>query len=212
MSKPALYLEQAFSHWPRRGILGMLLIVIFSCTALGREFLLNKEIDQIREAQEIDRRTELYLQFAALRMTTLKDRMKGIESKEGDPLEFYSIADLIYAYGRCIKAVESNLDEAVTFKRTDPKRLVKALNLLKDFATKSLPDLEVASQFAVAKKDEPLYKSVQSALEIAQAAIEGSTEGLKLYDKEKKKGKERGGEKKRKKRRGEKRRARGALP
>lgn len=167
-------------------ILSLLALGLFSAPGWAREFLTPKEIVEIREAQEIDRRTELYLKFAALRLSTYKERIKGVESKEGDPLEFFSVADLIYGFGSCLKAVESNLDEAVRYRRVETKRIVKALTLLKNFAGKSLPDLEAASKYAIEKKDETLYNTVQSAGEITQTAVEGSTEGLSMFEKEEK--------------------------
>jgi len=147
---------------------------------LAREFLLGKEIEQIREAQELDKRTQLYVKFAALRLATFKDRSKGIESKPGDPLEFYSPADLIYGYTRCLKAVQDNVDESVNYKRVEARVLAKALTTLKDFAAKSLPELEEASKYAVDRKNEELYRKVETAFEVTRAAIEGSVEGLRL--------------------------------
>lgn len=168
----------------RYWVLGILVVLLLSLSGLSREFLSEKEIDQIREAQELDRRTELYLKFAALRLAAFKSRMAGFESKEGDPMEFYSPADMIYGFGQCLRAVEDTIDDALTSKRVEAKPLVKALNLLKDYATQSLPELDKATQLAVNKKDEALYKSVQKAIEITKAAVEGSTEGLRLYEKQ----------------------------
>ncbi|MBI1747986.1 MAG: hypothetical protein HYR55_15570 [Acidobacteria bacterium] len=186
---------RGFRHKGRRPVQKWLYLILttllLSRPMVGREFLLAKEIKQIREAQEIDQRAELYLKFAAMRMVTFKERMKGIESKEGDPMEFYAPADLIHGFGRCLKAVEANIDEAILYRKTETKKLVKALSLLKNFAGKSRPDLDEAEQMAVAKKDESLYNSVKEAANITRAAIEGATEGLKVLDKGKKKKKQR---------------------
>ena len=63
----------------------------------GREFLTDQEIDDVRDAQEIDKRIKVYMQAAAARLKTAEDRLNGIESTEEDPLEFFSPEDMLDA-------------------------------------------------------------------------------------------------------------------
>lgn len=152
----------------------------------AKELLTEKEIDQLRDYQEIDKRAELYIKFAALRLETFKQRIKGIESKEGDPLEFHSLEDLIRGYTHCIKSLEGNIDDAVTYKNPLQKKLISALERLKNGAEKFRPSLEEASNYAVAKQEESLYYATKEAIETTQVAIEGAKAGLEHFRKSKK--------------------------
>jgi hypothetical protein len=151
--------------------------------AYGRELLSEKEIEQLRDHQELDKRAELYLKFAALRLDTFKERAKGIESKEGDPLEFHSLADLITGYTKCVNALQDNIDETITYKKYETRKLIQVLRKLKAQAEKFDPQLKEALSYAISKKDEPLYDRVNEALETTKSAIDGAKEGLERLEK-----------------------------
>ena len=64
----------------------------------AKEFLTPKEIEKIQEAQELDKRVKLYLDAAALRLKTVEERFRGQESNPGDPLEFFSIEEMLVVW------------------------------------------------------------------------------------------------------------------
>jgi hypothetical protein len=88
---------------------GILVLVPFG---RAREFLTDKEIERIQDAQRIDMRVKIYMEAAELRLKTAEERLMGKEPIEGDPLEFFSPDDLLDAYYRILKSVMFNLDDA----------------------------------------------------------------------------------------------------
>ncbi len=83
----------------------MLSLVLASGVRAGqrKEFLTPDEIEKIQDAQEVDARVKIYLQAASLRLKTAMDRMSGKESAPGDPLEFFSVEDMLDGYYRILQ-------------------------------------------------------------------------------------------------------------
>src|SRR5947209_20571310 len=78
----------------------------------AKEFLTPKEIEKIQEAQELDKRVKLYLDAATLRLKTVEERFRGQESNPGDPLEFFSIEEMLEGYCRIVRSVMFNVDDS----------------------------------------------------------------------------------------------------
>ncbi len=64
----------------------------------SKEYLTQDEITKIQDAQEIDQRTKLYMQAAALRLKVAEERLNGKESVPEDPMEFFSVEDMLEGY------------------------------------------------------------------------------------------------------------------
>jgi hypothetical protein len=143
----------------------------------AREFLTEKEITSIQEAQTIDARTYLYMEAAELRLKTAGDRFAGKESQEGDPLEFFTPGDLVDAYYRILQSVMTNLDAAFQDRR-DPLAIGKALKTLKKSTEKTARQLEALKKLAEEKKNEELWNLVIKAIDITGGAHKGAEEGL----------------------------------
>src|SRR5436309_2034687 len=101
---------------PLSRIARALLIASLCATAIpsvpAKEFLTEKEIIRIQEATDVEKRVKIYLEAAALRLKTVEDRLYGRESKPGDPLEFFSIEEMLEGYYRTLRSNMFNVDEA----------------------------------------------------------------------------------------------------
>ena len=83
--------------------LGFWLIAVPS--SLAKEFLTPDEIFKIQEAQEVEKRIKIYMDAAALRLKTAEERLQGKESVAGDPLEFFTVQEMLDGYNRIIRSV-----------------------------------------------------------------------------------------------------------
>jgi hypothetical protein len=157
----------------------------------GKEFLTPKEIEQIQDTQAIDGRIKIYLDAAALRLKTSEDRLNGKESEQGDPLEFFSVDEMLDGYYQILKSVMMNLDGAVQRREVDRGRLGKALKSLKDSTARSAKDLSILKKMAEDKKLESTWNLVNQAIEITDGARQGAEAGLGRFpaEPEKRKGK-----------------------
>jgi hypothetical protein len=157
-----------------------------------KEFLTGEEVAAVRNAQEIDERVKVYMQAAALRLKSAEDRIKGIESAEGDPLEFFSTEDMLDGYYRIIDSVMMNLDAAYQDPQSDQARIRKALVLLKAETEKTGKSLEALKSMAEKMNKEGLWNLANKAIEITESVREGADYGLSklLTPSEKKKSKQ----------------------
>jgi len=144
----------------------------------GKEFLTDKEIEMIQDTHEIDRRTKIYLDAAALRLKSAEDRLVGKEPDPGDPLEFFTPEDMLDSYFRILKSVMMNLDEAA--KKSGPNRELvgKALKNLKSATEKAGNELKILKKLSEEKRKEELWNLVNNAMEITTGAHEGAEYGL----------------------------------
>jgi hypothetical protein len=88
--------------------------LVLCCIALGaqaREFLTDREIDQVREAQEGNDRMKLYVQFARARLDGI-ERELAAAGKAAKPLEERGarIHDLLFEYGKILDAIDDLSD------------------------------------------------------------------------------------------------------
>ena len=166
-----------------RTILCFFLIVVTTCTICGapayaaKEFLTEAEITSIRKAQVIDERVHAYMRAAALRLQTAKERLVGKESKEGDPLEFFTPEEMLDGYNRILQSVMTNLDEAFRSGRNQQITL-DALTILQLSAKSALEQLKTIKKLAEKKEKEKLWDLVNEAIELTDGAYKGAEEGL----------------------------------
>jgi len=144
----------------------------------SKEYLTQDEITKIQDAQEIDLRTKLYMQAAALRLKAAEERLNGKESAPGDPMEFFSVEDMLEGYYQIMRSVMINLDDAYQKPGDDRARIGKALKNLKESTDRALKDLEIIKAIAEEKKLEDVWNLTNRALDIARGAREGAELGL----------------------------------
>jgi hypothetical protein len=143
-----------------------------------KEYLTAKEIEKIQDNQEIDKRVRIYLDAAALRLKTAEQRLNGKESEPGDPLEFFSVPEMLDGYFQIMRSVMLNMDGASQNPGVDKGKIEKALRSLKESTERSSKDLAALKKIAEDKKLEDVWNLVNQAIDITNGAHEGSTDAL----------------------------------
>ncbi len=159
------------------------LVVILSgpchpVAAVAKEYLTPKEIEEIQDAQEIEKRIKIYLEAAALRLKTAEERLNGKESVAGDPLEFFGPEEMLEGYYQILRSVMLNLDDAVQKPRGDRETMGKALKSLKESTEKAEKSLAILKKMAEDKRLEEVWNQVNKAIDITRGAHEGAELGL----------------------------------
>jgi hypothetical protein len=144
----------------------------------AKEFLTDREIAAIQDAQAIDLRVLIYMDAAKLRLKTAEERLAGKESQLGDPLEFFAPEDLLDGYYRILKSVMANLDAAYQQGVREQKNVQKALKTLKSATEAMSKKLDVLKKIAEEKKKEKFWNLVNQAIDITRGAHEGADYGL----------------------------------
>ncbi len=139
-----------------------------------KEFLTPQEIARIQDAQEIDQRVKIYLEAAALRLKTATERLTGKESVQGDPLEFFSVEDMLDGYYRILHAVMLNLEDAAQNPKVDPKKFQSAMKNLKSVTTVGGNQLEAIKKLAEEQRKEAVWNLTVKAIEINKGAHDGA--------------------------------------
>ena len=169
----------------KKSLLRLLSTILWICGLINasgateKEFLTDKEIEKIQDSQEIQLRVKYYLEFAESRLKTAEDRLNGVESVAGDPLEFYTPEQMLDGYYRILRSVMMNLDAA--YQNSDPRvrpQVHPALKNLKKSTEKALEQLGILKKIAEEKKNEELWNLVNKAIDITTGAHEGAEFGL----------------------------------
>jgi hypothetical protein len=169
----------------------VLCVMTLASFLTAKEFLTDKEIGKIQDAQTIDARVKIYLEAAELRLKEAEERLAGKEPAERDPLEFFTPEDMLDGYFRIIKSVMMNLDEVAEKGGPNQALLGRALKSLKSSTEKNSTQLRILKKIAEEKGKEEFWNRVNSAIEITSGAYEGAKYGLTKHpapdEKEKKK-------------------------
>ena len=144
----------------------------------AKEFLTEKEIEAVRNAQIIESRVTVYMEAAELRLRTAEDRLTGKESEEGDPMEFLSPEDMVGAYYQIIRSVVFNVDDAIENPGRRQHNIVKALKILKSETEKLLTELLILKGLAEEKHRETLLNPIDEAIAITDEAHSSALERL----------------------------------
>ena len=146
---------------------------------LARDFLTDQEIRLMQNVQPIDKRTGVYMDAAAVRLQTAKDRFEGKESDPGDALEFYSQEEMLEDYYQILEHVMIVVDEAFDEpRRRENINIKKALQNLKSAMSRNLGRLAALKRQAEGKKKEELWNRINSAIDITDGIRDGADEGL----------------------------------
>jgi len=151
----------------------------YSTTISGDQFT-ELEFEEIRDAQKIVDRVKVFLELAESRLIEIERRRSGAEweEEEPNPLEFYTVAQMVHAYQRSIEAIMINIDERVKYGTSKEKDIRKSLKLLNAKILDFLPRLEPIQQSAIDTKDEELYLEYKKAKKSSDTARKGSQMGL----------------------------------
>ena len=146
-------------------------------SVFAREFLTDQEIKKIQEAQEINRRVRIYMEAAELRLETAQERLSGVESVEGDPLEFFTPEQMVDGYYQIVRSVMLNLEGAFEEPNRDLNKIKSGLKSLKKVTDKTRKRLETLKRIAEENSKEELWNLVSEAIDITEEANEGAVYG-----------------------------------
>jgi len=149
--------------------------------ARARDFLTEQEIKRMQKTQDIDKRTEIYMTAASLRLDTALDRFNGKESEPGDALEFFSQEDMLDDYCKIAERVMLIVGDAFDSpRRRENINIKKALTTLKSASADNLKKLYALGKLADEKRREKLCDLVNRAIDITGGLLEGAEEGLSI--------------------------------
>jgi hypothetical protein len=107
------------------------------------------------------------------------ERLAGKESAPGDPMEFFSVEEMVDGYYRILRAVMMNLDDASSRPGVDPEKMKAALKILKSTTEGATRQLEALKKTAEGLRREELWNLVNKAIEINNGAREGAASAIK---------------------------------
>ena len=138
----------------------------------GGEHLTPEEVEFVRDAQELDRRTAVFIRAAERRILALsdpnskqldKDREKWGELKG-------SRARLLYEIGKILDEAVVNIDDAAARNPKSPL-LKKSLNSLAAATERFIPQLAAMRDGAGVKRER---ETLEEAMEVAQEIVEAA--------------------------------------
>jgi hypothetical protein len=159
-------------------VLAMLLARIPPAAGLPQEWMTPAEIEKFRDEQDLAKRASMYMSAAKLRIEKAAERLAGKSAPEGDPLEFSSVADLVLGCRSALHATMINIQDQVTYKKSESSEIVKALKELKGTAEDLLPKLEKIQKQAFEKRDESVYRAVKECTQYADSAARGAKNAI----------------------------------
>ena len=141
--------------------------------AVKRDHLTDKEVDLIREWQEIDKRIEIFVKATDRRLLLLQNPEATQTKKEEEnwgPLPTGTKLELLTDYKHLLEEAEEKLEDAFERNGKDPK-IPKALNKFKEAATRHLAPLRALADKMATK---PEQRALAEAIEEAETATKGS--------------------------------------
>ncbi len=160
--------------WRRRLVFLFSLLLFNPGLAQQRGDVLNEqEIERIREAQEIDQRTEVFLKLAGRRLTALEGRPDQLTKREqwGEPPNG-SPQQLLAAYTRILEELADKLDAVAETKGEKDPKLRKALARVRHDMESHLTRLE---RLSPGDDERPAHRA---ALQIARLLLDGASDAL----------------------------------
>lgn len=163
-------------YWLLAAVLlaGLSLFSPSSALAQQRGDVLNEqEIERIREAQEIDRRAEVFLKLAGRRLDALEGRTDQFPKREqwGEPPSG-SPQQLLTAYTRILEELADKLDAVAETKGEKDPKLRKALARVRHDIESHLTRLE-----RLTLGDDELAAR-RAALQMARLLLDGASNAL----------------------------------
>ncbi len=170
--------------------------VFFSQSADG---FTDEEYTKIQRAQELDRRTRVFLKIAEDRLEALEERWtrltgqeppvtgkkrkkkkkkKNKNGEEEGPLAFHAHWELLHAYERAIDGVMINIDEKANQRRLSGKEIRKVLKRFCENVLEFEPRLETMEKLAVQVDDDDYWLTLEEAKKTTDIARKGCRLGL----------------------------------
>lgn len=160
-----------------------LLLLSAVSSAQRRDHLTEQEADLVREAQELDRRTEIFIKAIERRFLILNNRQADLKDAEkwGEPKG--SKAQMLYDVSKILQSAIDNVED-VAARDPNSKLFPKAMNNLVDASRKFLPQLEA---YKVQLKDKMEEAAILTSIDYCRQIIEAAVKVPKETPKEEKK-------------------------
>lgn len=139
-----------------------------------RDHLTEQEVDLIREFQEIDKRTEVFIKAAERRLLVLADPNATQKKKEEEtwgPLPRGTKLELLQDYKHILEEAEEKLDDWNNRGGND-KLLPKALSKFKEAATRHIAQLRAMTPQLTDKREQ---RALAEAIAEAEVVTKAST-------------------------------------
>ncbi|MBI4463882.1 MAG: hypothetical protein HY647_04180 [Acidobacteria bacterium] len=151
---------------------GMILLLLFGCLngiplRSQRDFLTTQEVDAIRDVQEHDKRSILYLDFAERRLEAVKTELASEKEQRGK-----SVQANLKEYISILEAVEATIEEGRE-KRSPLEKALKALQERGSEFLKYLQSLESESTPGFSDYKYTLEEAVLMSEEVIAEAARG---------------------------------------
>lgn len=160
-------------------LLSLLFILSFSSAGHARDFLTDKEIERLQETQSVAARTRIYMDAAALRLKTVKDKLSNKEYEAGDPMELLMPEEVIDAYCKILRSVHLITGYAIEApNRKGNESVEKALTILKAETTIALKELDILLRMAEEKQRNLLSGSINDAIDVTNDTFNDTIEKL----------------------------------
>jgi hypothetical protein len=149
-------------------------------TGVSGDQFTSEEYEKIQDAQELLKRVKAFIEIAESRLVEIHRRIDKVEwdKEEENPLEFYTVAQMVHAYQRAIEGIMVNIDEKAKYKMAKKKEIRKSLELLNKKMQEFIPKLEPLEQLAIDTNDEELDYEVRKAKISSGTALKGSQMGI----------------------------------
>ena len=167
-----------------------LLASIFSAPAAAqkREHLTPEEIEFVRDNQELDKRTEVFVRAVERRMLVINNSAEATKDKEKWGEVKGTRAQLLYDISKILDEAVVNIDDAASHNPESPL-LRKSLFKLAEAASRLVPQLgKLREGLQSEAEGDNLERALETAQEIVEAAKERGVNAEDLKTKAGKKG------------------------
>jgi hypothetical protein len=161
--------------------------------AQRREHLTPEEIELVRDNQELDKRTAVFVRAAERRLLAATDPAAAARESEKEKEKWGEVkgtrAQLVYDISKILDEAVVNIDD-VSARDASSSLLRKSLFRLSEAAARLLPQLAALRESARDEKErDTLEHAIETAQEIVEAARSHGVTAEDLKTKETKKGK-----------------------
>jgi hypothetical protein len=138
----------------------------FPTDGCAKDFLTDKEIELLQNTQIVANRARIYMDAAALRLKTAKDKLSNKEYAEGDSMELLTPEEVVGAYSKILQSIHLIVGYAIEEpRRKGNESAPKALKILAAETTTAIKELEVLRRLAEEKQLNSLLDSINDAIE-----------------------------------------------
>ena len=160
----------------------------FAATARQREHLTDEEIELVRDNQELDKRTGVFIKAAERRLLAVTNPEEAAKQSAKEKDKWGEVkgtrAQLLYDISKILDEAVVNIDDAAIHNPDSPL-LRKSLYMLSEAVGRILPQLDRLRAAAQEQSEaDQLDRAIETAKEIADAAKERgiNAEDMKTKD------------------------------